>query len=114
MKEIYFKENLTRFREAKGMTKAELAERLGVSDTMVSFWESGKNEPRMGKIQMISEVLDINVDELLFQSPPKSIEESVEGFFNHLSENKRRAIEQIIGMDEEEVELFLKLMARKN
>lgn len=66
MNTIIFSENLKKFREQKGLTKSELAKRVGVSDVTIGYWESGKNEPRMGKVELIAGVLGVSIDDLLF------------------------------------------------
>lgn len=69
MNGINFSENLRRYREIKGFTKAELARRIGVSDVTLGQWESGKISPRMGKIEKVAEVLEVSVDDLVFSEP---------------------------------------------
>lgn len=110
MKNIYFSKNLTRFREAKGITKEELGKRVGVSGAMVGYWESGKHEPRMGKVQMIANILDVNLDDLLFSEPP--LERTQLLGFDGLSDIKKRGINAILAMDDDELELIVKLMER--
>lgn len=68
MNNINFHENLRRIREAKGITKSELARRIDVSDVQIGYWESGKNEPRMGKVQQLADTLGVTMDELIFGS----------------------------------------------
>lgn len=70
MNTIGFAENLKKLREAKGWTKAELGKRVGVSDVTIGYWESGKTEPRMGKVEMVAEILGVTTDELLFTTAP--------------------------------------------
>lgn len=105
MKEIYFAENLKRFRESKGLTKEELANRIGVSGAMVGYWETKKNEPRMGKVQLIAEVLNVDVDELLFSQPPVDN-------VSDLSEIKQRGIKAIMEIEDEELELLVALLEK--
>lgn len=52
-------------REKKGMTQAELAERLFVSDKAVSKWENGKGYPDISLLGSIAGVFGISVAELL-------------------------------------------------
>ena len=47
------------------MTQDELAEKLLVSRPAVSNWETGKNYPDLQIIVMLSEVLDVSLDDLL-------------------------------------------------
>src|SRR5690348_1695998 len=65
---INFADNLRRLREARDMTKTELAKRIGVSDVTLGHWEIGKISPRMGKVEMIAEILGVTTDDLLFGS----------------------------------------------
>ena len=52
-------------RKEQGMTQAVLAEKLGISDRAVSKWETGKSLPDAGIMLELSELLNINVNELL-------------------------------------------------
>lgn len=68
MNTINFAKNLKKLREDKNVTKTELARRVGVSDVTIGYWETGKTEPRMGKIEMIANVLGVTTDDLLFEN----------------------------------------------
>ncbi|KGE18484.1 hypothetical protein PWYN_03190 [Paenibacillus wynnii] len=61
-----FSENLRIHRERMGISKSELARRVGVSDVTVGHWEIGKISPRMGKVEMIADVLGVTTDDLIF------------------------------------------------
>lgn len=52
-------------REAKGMTQAQLAEKIGVSDKAVSKWETAKGLPDITLIEPLSKALGISVAELI-------------------------------------------------
>lgn len=52
-------------RESKGLTQAQLAERLFVSDKTVSKWENGKGYPDISLLESIAEALGVSVTELL-------------------------------------------------
>ena len=49
----------------KGMTQAELAETIGVSQGAVGQWEHGMTIPRPNHIVRLSALLEIPVEELL-------------------------------------------------
>ncbi len=53
-------------RKEKGLTQAQLAELLGVSDKSVSRWENGKTMPDMSLYEPLCKELDINISELLY------------------------------------------------
>ena len=52
-------------RKEQGMTQANLAEKLGISDKAVSKWETGKSMPDSGIMLELCGFLKINVNELL-------------------------------------------------
>lgn len=60
-----FGEFLCKLRKEKGMTQAELAKRLGVTDKAVSKWETGEAMPESGSLLPIANIFGVTVDELL-------------------------------------------------
>ena len=60
-----FGEFLFSLRKEKGMTQAELAEKLGVSNKAVSKWETNEAMPETGLLVPISRIFGVTVDELL-------------------------------------------------
>lgn len=56
---------ITKLRLAKGLTQAELAKAVGVDQTAVHMWESGKNNPRFTHLQKLAIALDCTVDEIM-------------------------------------------------
>lgn len=52
-------------RKEQGMTQAQLAEKMGVSDRAVSKWETGKNMPDFSIMLELCDELDITVNDLL-------------------------------------------------
>lgn len=52
-------------RKELGMTQANLAEKLGISDRAISKWETGKSMPDSGLMLELCDLLKINVNELL-------------------------------------------------
>ena len=52
-------------RESRGMTQAELAEKIGVSSKTVSNWETGKGLPDISLLQPLAGALGISLIELM-------------------------------------------------
>ena len=52
-------------RKHLGLTQENIAEYLGVSTPAVSKWENGKSIPDIAILKTISELFDVNIDELL-------------------------------------------------
>ena len=60
-----FGEFLYGLRKEKGLTQAELAEALGVTNKAVSKWETGEAMPETSLLIPISRIFGVSVDELL-------------------------------------------------
>lgn len=52
-------------RQLKGLSQKELADKLGISISTLSRYESGAVRPSSDKLSMIAEILDTTVDSLL-------------------------------------------------
>ena len=60
-----FNEKLQELRKNKGLPQEELAEKLFVSRTAVSKWESGRGYPSIDSLKEISRFFSVTVDELI-------------------------------------------------
>ena len=73
-----FKENLNFYMQLKGKTQKELAEYLHISTAMANYYVTGKNTPRMDKVDKICDFLGIERTALLEPretNSPKSVED---------------------------------------
>ena len=60
-----FSELLKQCRKQKGISQAELASKLGVTQQAVGKWESGKSSPDPATVARIAEILSTTADFLL-------------------------------------------------
>jgi transcriptional regulator with XRE-family HTH domain len=60
-----FGDRLSGAREAAGMTRGQLARRIGVKESTIAKWEDDFSEPRANKLQMLSGVLGVSLTWLL-------------------------------------------------
>ena len=60
-----FNEKLQELRKQKGLTQEELAEKLYVSRTAISKWESGRGFPNIESLKATSKFFSVSLDELL-------------------------------------------------
>ena len=60
-----FNEKLQHLRKQQNMTQEQLAEKLYVSRTAISKWESGKGYPNIESLKSIAELFNITIDDLL-------------------------------------------------
>lgn len=58
-------QTIKKLREAKNLTQAELAEKIGVSSKAVSKWETSKGLPDISLIEPLSQALGVSVMELM-------------------------------------------------
>lgn len=59
MDKVLFGERLRNAREASGMSQKLMASRLGVKSSTIGKWESGKEDPRANRLQMIASLLNV-------------------------------------------------------
>ena len=60
-----FHEKLQQLRKQRGLTQEQLAEKLFVSRTAVSKWESGRGYPNLESLKDLSAVFSVSIDQLL-------------------------------------------------
>ena len=58
-------EFIAAMRKEQGLTQEELGYRLGVTNKTISRWETGKYMPDIDKLQDLSSMLKISVNELI-------------------------------------------------
>ncbi len=60
-----FHEKLQKLRSDESLTQEELAEKLFVSRTAVSKWESGRGYPSIDSLKAIAKYFHVTIDELI-------------------------------------------------
>lgn len=63
-------ENIKRLRLQKDWTQEQLAEKVDVTRSTVTQWETGWSQPRMGKVERLAAAFGISVAELVGGSSP--------------------------------------------
>lgn len=61
------KRRLSQYREAKGYSQIEIAEKMSVTQQSVSSWEVGRTIPKPYQMKQLSEMLEVSVDELFYE-----------------------------------------------
>jgi transcriptional regulator with XRE-family HTH domain len=59
-----FKDVLRNLRKEKGVGQVELANAIGVSKGVISFWETGRNEPTLQALKKLSKYFGVSIDYL--------------------------------------------------
>ncbi len=60
--------NIRELRIENGLTQAQLAEKIGVTQGAIYFWEKGINEPTAGYVVKLARFFGVSADELLSYS----------------------------------------------
>ena len=66
-------------RENAGLTRLEVASRLGLDKSTVSHWEQGAAIPRADKLPLLADMFGCSIDELYGRDPPGRSRQKAEG-----------------------------------
>lgn len=67
---VTFGQRLRHLRRTRGLTLADLGERVGRAPSQLSLLENGRREPKLSLLSAIATALDVSVDDLLRKQPP--------------------------------------------
>ena len=87
-----FNEKLQKLRKEQNLTQEELAEKLFVSRTAISKWESGRGYPGIDSLKVIAKYFHITIDELIGNEEIISLAEQ------DINENKKKHTALICGV----------------
>lgn len=59
-----FPEKIKDLREEKGISQEKLADQLGISHGIISFWENGKREPKLSNLILLAQYFGVSIDYL--------------------------------------------------
>lgn len=102
-------------RKQRGMTMRELGDRVGVSESAIGFYETGKREPSYEILLKIAEELRCNVSDLFFgiKNPATDSGDGQENELNEAvsqaSDRQKELIKRVLGFTDEQVAAFLLL-----
>ena len=65
-----FGQRLRHLRRGRGMTLAELGERVGRAPSQLSLLENGRREPKLSLIEALAGALSVPAEELMRRQPP--------------------------------------------
>ena len=60
-----FKERLKELRQEKCLSQKQLAQKIGVSQKAIDFWERGINEPKVSYIFALAQFFKVSSDYLI-------------------------------------------------
>lgn len=79
----YFKENLKFLRKKLKLSQQDLADKLKkINRSTISRYESGEIDPTVGNVLLISNYLDIPINDLLFTDLQNENSDAFDNFYN--------------------------------
>lgn len=101
-----FHSRLKKCRESQGFSQIEFAQKLNVSNTVLSRYESGDREPNIDMMIKIANTLNVSVDYLLFGNVIKnnslfqneSFEVKLKNFQKELIHSDEESLDKIINI----------------
>ncbi len=105
-----------------GMTQAELARRVGVSQQTVSKWIGGESTPRLKRLETLAGVLDMRLRDLIhlatgldtLEEGGASADDRDSGGAEELPASIAAKAGQLPVEDQEEIEAFIELKLRRH
>lgn len=64
-KQVFNHKKLREARQSKGLRVAVVAEKLGVTETTVRYWEQGNREPSFETLGILLPILDLTANDVL-------------------------------------------------
>ena len=72
-----FSKNLVRFRKERGFSQQDLANRTGLSQRMIVYYENEAVKPPIDKIEILAKELHINISDLIGTSEETDIQKEL-------------------------------------
>lgn len=90
----HFKDRFIQALERAGMTRAELSRKTGISESILSYYASGKATPRKGKLMLICNALNTSPGWLLFGEEAVSFatEDMLIEVYRNLDNDRQKAL----------------------
>lgn len=86
---------LKHFRNLKGLSQTEVAEKLSLSRQAISNWEANKSYPDLDNIVLLSKLYEVSVNELLGTSMNENITEAQTSKTKILEKSPQTVLEMI-------------------
>lgn len=78
MERNYFANNLRILRKSKGYKLKDIAEKVGVSISLVHMWEAGKREPILNDVRKVATIFNVSIADIVGTDLSLSYADSVQ------------------------------------
>lgn len=108
-------------RKEYGLNQKELGERLGVGQTTISAWETGRNDPDSKSLLKMAQLFEVSVDYLMGQGEESYLRGLSEAEFREIQKKRKQrrdeekferliaqedAIDEVSGLTDQEMRLI--------
>ena len=69
----YFSRNLIKYRKLKGLSQRDLANKVGISQRMINYYENNPTSIQIEKIKLLADSLDCKISDLFNENDSLSI-----------------------------------------
>lgn len=108
-----FSKNLKRIRKAKGLSQYDLADITGLSQRMITHYETKVSEPPLTKLEILANALNVNISDLI--DPADRNDENIDiSQFDTRSLKKLQDILSLPSNDRADLYRMLNRMIKKN
>lgn len=116
---MYLAQNIRYLRKRLGFNQVELGRKIGTTNSTISGYENGSNEPTAGMLSKLAAALEVSIDDLLNKDLTKpQVVEPVENsrlvqYARDLEEGRKTGEEVLQELSEEDITLMNKLLKRR-
>ena len=89
-------ENLRLLRKRSGLTMKELADKVGVTESAVGYWETGKRTPKYEMLLKLGEALDCSVADIMDGETPAVQQSELDRKFDALDEHGKEIVRLVL------------------
>lgn len=94
-------DNIRKLREEKGLSQADLAKKLFISDKTVSSWEVNRTEPKMGMIEALCVALSCQKTDIIGEESQMRLSSHERAVIIAYRQNvgMQEAVDRLLGID---------------
>lgn len=70
---IVISEQLKKFRTLAGLSRNQVAERIGCTTSAISYWESGKRQPDADTLIQLINLYDVHISQFFDENPCEGV-----------------------------------------
>lgn len=86
-------------RKAAGMSMKELGKKVGVSESAIGYYETGKRKPSIEMLLMLAEALGCQMADLVSDVAPAAHQSEIDRKYNALDEHGKKVVSSVLDLE---------------